>query len=112
MLNTKFEDEFVDYTEEDELPEEDEGQQTSENSNEVPDSDEDDTPTQESETVEDTSESKLIDEVPQRYWDIVEDKTGGLYGQDKITDIDQLEQILSDEQSEKLQNYLERENII
>ena len=79
---------------------------------ESPDGDEDDTPTQESETVEDTSESKLIDEVPQRYWDIVEDKTGGLYGQDKITDIDQLEQILSDEQSEKLQNYLERENLI
>ena len=79
---------------------------------ESPDGDEDDTPTQESETVEDTSESNLIDEVPQRYWDIVEDKTGGLYGQDKITDIDQLEQILSDEQSEKLQNYLERENII
>ena len=79
---------------------------------ESPDGDEDDTPTQESETVEDTSESNLIDEVPQRYWDIVEDKTGGLYGPDKITDIDQLEQILSDEQSEKLQNYLERENII
>ena len=118
LLNTKFEDEFVDYTEEDELPEEDEGQQTSENSNEVPDSDvspdgdEDDTPTQESETVEDTSESNLIEEVPQRYWDIVEDKTGGLYGPDKISEIDQLEQILSDKQSEKLQNHLERDNLI
>jgi hypothetical protein len=79
---------------------------------ESPDGDEDDTPTQESETVEDTSESNLIDEVPQRYWDIVEDKTGGLYGPDKITEIDQLEQILSDKQSEKLQNHLERENLI
>jgi len=79
---------------------------------ESPDGDEDDTPTQESETVEDTSESNLIDEVPQRYWDIVEDKTGGLYGPDKITEIDQLEQILSDKQSEKLQNHLERDNLI
>lgn len=107
LLNTKFEEEYVDGIDEvyestdgdeDDTPDESESRQRSD-SNEA---DGDDTPTEKSES----SESNLIDEVPEKYWSIVEDRTAGSYGSHNVDDIQLFEQLLNEKQWSRLQKEL------
>ncbi|QRV16030.1 AAA family ATPase [Haloterrigena salifodinae] len=78
--------------------------ETSTSQNTVDDSPES---SEQSEAMEDENEGGDLDEVPDQYWDIVEDRTGGAYTRDNVDSLEQLEQLLNNTQWNRLQSQLE-----
>lgn len=56
--------------------------------------------------VRDESDEPSVENVPSRFWKIIEDRTGGAYRRETVDDLETVEKILSESQWEKLQEML------
>lgn len=132
LIDTEFEDQVQDDSDEDEVVLEDEpdsaGGETSEETSEdqSPDETKGDTNSQDIESQEDTSgedeksesqtqgsdqseqddqpsTSSNLDDVPQEYWDEIEEQTGGLYSEANVDSLERVKQLLTDSSTTELE---------